>query len=108
MRGRDKIQPGQCRLRAVKEADEQPTWDLSALSLVAGALSLAWGVAIFLPQVRDLPAWPAASVGVVAIALARAPGRALWRGLGAFLGFLGILAGVAQLLAKWGILELIT
>lgn len=92
----------------MKEADEQPNRDLSALSLVAGALSLAWGIAIFLPLVRDLPAWPAASVGVIAIALARVPGRALWRGLGAFLGFLGILAGVAQLLAMWGILKLIS
>ena len=62
---------------------------------------------MLLPQLGDLPAWPAASVGVFALVFARAPGRALPRGLGAFLGVLGLLAGIAKILALWGVVKLL-
>lgn len=98
--------------RAVSEAENTDTRpaagpDLSALCLLAGVASLGWGVAIYLPAVPDAPAWPAATLGVAALVLARLPGRPLPRGLGSFMGVLGFLAALAQLLALWGLLELL-
>ena len=97
---------------AVSEAEDKhtsgtPGPDLSALCLLAGVASLGWGVAIYLPSVPDAPAWPAATLGVAAIVLSRLPGRALPRGLGTFMGVLGFLAALAQLVALWGLLELL-
>jgi hypothetical protein len=82
--------------------------DWGALALACGVVSAGWGVAVLLPSVDNLPAWPAASVGIFAIVLARAPGRPLLRGLAAFLGLLGLLVGVGKILALWGLLELLS
>ncbi|PRQ06370.1 hypothetical protein [Enhygromyxa salina] len=82
--------------------------DWSLLSLGAGLFSVGWAAAILWPSVGDLPAWPAASVGIFALMFARAPGRPLLRGLGAFLGALGLIVGAGKILALWGLLELIT
>ncbi|KIG11842.1 hypothetical protein DB30_02394 [Enhygromyxa salina] len=82
--------------------------DWSLLSLGAGLFSIGWATAILWPGVADLPAWPAASVGVFALAFAGAPGRPLPRGLGAFLGTVGLIVGAGKILALWGLLELIT
>lgn len=90
------------------ESDRGASRDWGLLSLVAGLFSFGWAVAILLPDVRDLPAWPAASVGIFALMFARAPGRALPRGLGAFLGFIGLAVGAGKILALWGLLELLT
>lgn len=95
-------------LRAVTEADPKPTRDLGWLSLVFGLASATWAALTVLPSVGDLQAWPAASLGVVAVAFARFPGRALPRGLGAFLGVVGFVVGCAKILALWGVLELLT
>lgn len=84
-----------------------PSRDWSALCLTAGVFSLGWAVAILTPSGPDLPAWPAASVGIFALVFARAPGRALLRGAGAFFGLIGLLAGLAKILALWGLLELL-
>jgi hypothetical protein len=81
--------------------------DWGVLSLLCGLLSLAWAVAILVPGVADLPAWPAASVGIFALIFSRAPGHPVLRGLGAFLGLLGLLVGVAKIFALWGLLELL-
>ncbi len=72
-----------------------------------GLLSFAWAVTILVPGAPDLPAWPAASLGVFALVAARLPGRALPRGLGAFLGVLGLVVGVAKIAALWGFLDLL-
>jgi hypothetical protein len=98
------------RLRRVTgdgQAAAAPRFDFGWLCLATGLFSVGWAVAILLPDVRDLPAWPAASVGIFALVFARAPGRALLRGLGAFLGVLGLLVGVGKILALWGLLELL-
>lgn len=87
---------------------EQRPRDLSWLCLAAGLFSIGWAVAILVPEVRDLPAWPAASVGIFALVFARAPGRPLLRGVGAFLGFVGMLVGVGKILALWGLLQLLS
>lgn len=79
--------------------------DFGWLCLAAGLFSVGWAVAIVLPDMRDLPAWPAASVGIFALVFARAPGRALLRGLGAFLGVLGLIVGIGKIVALWGLLE---
>ena len=62
---------------------------------------------MLLPSVADLPAWPAASFGILALVTARLPGRGLWRGFGAFLGFVGLAVGSAKILALWGLLEIL-
>ena len=87
---------------------EPASRDWSPLSLGLGLASIGWAVAILLPEGPDLPAWPAASVGIFALVFARAPGRALLRGAGAFLGLVGLLVGVAKILALWGVLELLS
>lgn len=82
--------------------------DWSVLALVCGLFSAGWAIAILVPDVADLPAWPAASVGILAIVFGRAPGRALIRGIAAFLGFLGLLIGLGKIAALWGLLELMS
>lgn len=93
---------------APRDPASGPVRDWSLLSLLAGLFSIGWAVAIMLPEVRDLPAWPAASVGIFALVFARAPGRPLARGLGAFLGLVGLVVGAGKILALWGLLELLT
>lgn len=75
------------------------------LALPLGAASAAWALASVLPLA--LPAWPAASLGVLAIALGRWPGTALSRGLGTFLGVIGLLVGGLKIAALYGLSELI-
>jgi hypothetical protein len=108
MLGQDKRCPARVCSRPVNEQPAAPRKDLGALPLAAGMLACAWAVAIMLPDVRDLPAWPAASLGVVALVCARLlPGRALPRGLGAFLGLFGLLIGLAKIFALWGLLHIL-
>ncbi|HLT37820.1 MAG TPA: hypothetical protein VK034_16125 [Enhygromyxa sp.] len=87
--------------------DRQARRDWSALALLCGLFSAGWAIAVLLPNMTDLPAWPAASVGIFAIVFARAPGRPLIRGFAAFLGVLGLLVGLGKILALWGLLELL-
>jgi hypothetical protein len=54
-----------------------------------------------------MPAWPSASLGLAALALSWLPGRAAPRGLGAFLGLVGLLSGIAQIAAQWAVVDLI-
>lgn len=84
-----------------------PGRDWSWLSLILGVLSSTWAVLILIPEGPALPAWPAASLGVFALLTARLPGRAWPRGVGAFLGVLGLLVGVVKIAALWGFLDLI-
>jgi len=88
-------------------AEQPPGRDWSALPFLCGVFSLAWAVAILVPDAPDWPAWPAASTGLFALVLARAPGRALPRALGAFFGLLGLLVGVGKILVLWGLLGLL-
>lgn len=88
-------------------AQQPPSRDWSALPLACGVFSLVWAIVILLPDFVDLPAWPAASVGLFALAFARAPGRPLPRALGAFFGLLGLLVGVGKILVLWSLLELL-
>jgi hypothetical protein len=46
-------------------------------------------------------------VGIFALLAARLPGRAWPRGMGAFLGVVGLLVGIVKIAALWGFLELI-
>ncbi|MFV8756015.1 hypothetical protein ACNOYE_36145 [Nannocystaceae bacterium ST9] len=88
------------------EPARDPGVDWSWPSLGLGLVSAAWAITIVVPGAPDLPAWPAASVGVFALLAARLPGRAWPRGLGAFLGFVGIVIGLAKIAALWGFLDL--
>lgn len=81
--------------------------DYSPVCVTAGVLSLGWAIVILLPDVRDLPAWPAASVGILALILGRLPGRVLARGVGMFMGLIGLLIGVTKIGALWGLLRIL-
>jgi hypothetical protein len=83
------------------------TRDWSWLALGCGLVSATWAIVMVVPGIADLPAWPAVSVGLFALVFARAPGRALARGIGAFLGVVGLVVGMAKILALWGLLELL-
>jgi hypothetical protein len=89
------------------EPAREPGRDWSWLSSSLGMMSSSWALAILVPDGPDLPAWPAASLGVFALLAARLPGRAWPRGLGAFLGLLGLLVGLAKIAALWGLLDLL-
>jgi len=68
--------------------------------------SVAWLPLGLWPDL-GLPAWPSASLGLAALALSWLPGRALRRGLGAFLGLVGLALGIAQIAAQWAVVDLI-
>jgi hypothetical protein len=81
--------------------------DLGGLALALGLVASAWALLIVIPGGPDVPAWPAASVGVFAVFASRLRGRAWMRGLGAFLGVLGLVVGLVKIAALWGLVKLI-
>ncbi len=91
-------------MRADKRAHPR---DLGGLALGLGLVASAWALLIIAPGGPTLPAWPAASVGVLALFVSRLPGRAWSRGLGAFLGVIGIVVGLVKIAALWGLVKLI-
>ena len=76
-------------------------WGAAALPL--GLAATGWAAASMAPW--GWPAWPGASLGILAIATASLPGPSLFRGLGAFAGLLGIVVSGVQILALWGVME---
>lgn len=84
-----------------------PPRNLGGLALGLGLVASAWALLIVVPGGPSLPAWPAASVGVFAVLASRLPGRAWARGLGSFLGVIGILVGLVKIAALWGLVKLI-
>ncbi len=76
------------------------------LTLVTGVCAAAWIPASLWPG-ADLPAWPSASLGAVALALGARPGRAAWRGVGGFLGLVGLMAGLLQIGGLGGLPEML-
>jgi hypothetical protein len=72
--------------------------------LALGGIALLY--ATFSLGVAELPAWPAASAGILAIAWATLPGHALARGGGAFLGTLGLVVGSVRIAALFGLAAL--
>jgi hypothetical protein len=87
--------------------ERSPPRDLGGLALGLGLVASVWALLIVVPAGPALPAWPAASVGVLALFVSRLPGRAWARGLGAFLGVLGIVVGLVKIAALWGLVKLI-
>lgn len=85
------------------DAARRPWADRLALAL--GLAATGWTLASWGPL--TLPAWPAGSLGVLALAFAWPRGRALPRAIGAFLGLLGILGAAAQIAAIWGVAALL-
>jgi len=73
---------------------------LDDLGLLTGVVGVAAAVASLWPDAR-VPAWPAASAGLLALACARARGRAVRRGLATFLGLAAALVGGLQIAALW-------
>lgn len=73
------------------------------LTLLLALASVTWLIIALLPAA--LPAWPSVSLGVAALVASAQPGRPLPRGAGAFLAVAGILGGVAQIAAYWGIAQ---
>ena len=112
---RTEDRPSEVDVRAdadARDADEDADGDtdvpdVGSWALVFGLASVAWAIAILVPHELALPSWPAASVGVLAIVVARFPGRALPRALGSFLGLFGCGVGMAKIAILWGVLELL-
>jgi hypothetical protein len=84
----------------------RPRIPFDALTLALAGASVLWLVVALMPA--GLPAWPSVSLGVLALLAARAPGRALPRGAGAFLGLAGIVGGAVQIGAVWGLASVLT
>ncbi len=69
--------------------------------LLIGLGALAWVPASLWPG-AGLPAWPAVSLGLVAVLVSWGRGGALLRGLGGIAGFVAAAAGAAQIAVLWG------
>lgn len=67
---------------------------------VAAVLALIAAVGSLAPI--EFPAWPAVSLGLVAVFLSTRPGPALGRAVSAFLGVIAIIVGIAQIAAMYG------
>lgn len=82
------------------EADAPAPWmDLAALLCGVGAAG--WSATSMLGMA--LPAWPAASLGLLALLFAWPRGRAAPRALGAFLGLIGLVIAALQIAVLWGV-----
>lgn len=68
--------------------------------LLLGLCAVAWVPASLWPR-AGLPAWPAVSLGLVAVLMSWGRGGALLRGLGGIAGGLAAAAGAAQIAALW-------
>jgi hypothetical protein len=79
---------------------------LGAWSAVAAGLAIAWVIGTLMPW--GLPAWPAVTLGAIAVWLARSPGPALSRAIGAFFGLIAVIAGAGKIAALWGLAEILT
>jgi hypothetical protein len=66
-----------------------------------GMAALAWLPASLWPRAA-LPAWPAVSLGLVAVLVSWGRGGALLRALGGIAGLLAALVGAAQIAVLWG------
>jgi hypothetical protein len=69
---------------------------------MCGAFALAWMVGSAWPGL-GLPAWPAASMGLIALALGLGTGRVLPRAVGTIFGFLGLVGGCLEIVALWSL-----
>lgn len=69
-------------------------------TLALGLLALGWVPASLWPE-AGLPAWPAVSLGLLAVLVSWGRGGALLRGLGGIAGLLAAMAGGAQIAVLW-------
>jgi hypothetical protein len=74
-------------------------------SAASGVLALAAGSAALGPW--NLVAWPAATLGLIALGLSRRPGGAALRATGAICGLLGFILGVVQIAVLYGAARLL-
>ena len=65
-----------------------------------GVAALAWVPASLWPR-TGLPAWPAVSLGLVAVLVSWGRGGALLRALGGIAGLLAAVAGAVQIAVLW-------
>lgn len=88
--------------RMPSPAPRGPTAGVAAAwaALALGLLALAWVPASLWPG-AGLPAWPAVSVGLVAILVSWGRGGALLRGLGGIAGLVAAALGALQIGGLW-------
>ena len=103
--------PGNLRIAYhpdVPETDPSPAPPrrLGVWSAAVATVAVAWAFAALMPW--GLPAWPAVTLGAVAVWLARSPGPALARAAGAFAGLVAVVAGAGKIAALWGLAEALT
>ena len=96
---------GAAQVAACEAVDPPPALVLGADRLCAaiGLLSLSWVATSVWPGL-SAPAWPAASLGLLALSLAWLPGRVRPKAVGTLCGFTGLCLGAAQILALWTLL----
>lgn len=73
---------------------------LAWVSLLLGLAALAWVPASLWPG-TGLPAWPAVSLGLVAVLISWGRGGALLRSLGGIAGIIAATAGALQIGVLW-------
>ena len=78
---------------ASSESSDAPAWP-GPLCAAAGLLSLGLSGAAVL---WEFPAWPAASLALLALWASRRPGGALLRAIGAFSALVGLVVATAQI-----------
>lgn len=75
------------------------------LSALSGVLALGAGAAAIGPW--DIVAWPALTLGLLALGLSRRPGGAAARAIGAFSGLLGLAFGALRIAILYGAAEIL-
>lgn len=90
------------RSRMPSPAPRRPPPGLTSAfgALALGLLALLWVPASLWPA-AGLPAWPAVSLGLLAVLVSWGRGGALLRGLGGIAGLLAAMAGGAQIAVLW-------
>lgn len=76
----------------------------STLALVVSMAALGWAVAALWPG-GQLPAWPAVSLGVLALYGSWGRGVALQRGIASIAGTVAAALGILQIVVLWGAAE---
>ena len=88
------------RMRSPEPRRPPPGLTAAWGSLALGLLALAWLPASLWPD-AGLPAWPAVSLGLLAVLVSWGRGGALLRSLGGIAGLLAAAVGAAQIAVLW-------
>ena len=99
--------PHGATVAAMATPPRQPSTVGDRLCVAAGVAGVLWLPVSLWPDL-GAPAWPAVSLGVLALVLGlQRQGRVLWRGLGSVFGFCAVVGGAVQIAIVWGAMEVL-